>query len=165
MSRTDNDSAQGAPWAGSGPAAAPSRHTRTTGGRTHDGEVQARARVTPEPSPQARLAAVQAAKNPLLEAAQELLRALADVPEVLNKEELEMFHTLLRRGVVTFQAVCTDAQIKHQDIVAASYALCTALDESASSTTWGGGQGGEVGLWAGKHRRWHGACLLGSCAR
>lgn len=104
--------------------------------------------LAPEPSTRERLAAVNAAQNPLLEAAQPLLRALADMPVELGAEGVIVFHRLLEREVATFQSLCSSAQIKHEHVVAASYSLCTALDEAANSTEWGGGQGGEAGVWA-----------------
>ncbi len=107
-------------------------------------------RLVPEPSAQDRLAAVSAAQNPLLEAAQPLLRALADMPAELSHESVDVLQRLLAREVVSFQALCSSAQIKHEHVVAASYALCTALDEAANSTGWGGGKGAEAGVWAGQ---------------
>ena len=105
-------------------------------------------RLIPEPSITARLAAVKAAQNPLLEAAQPLLRALADMPAQLDADSVAVLHRLLEREVTTFQALCNDAKIKHEHVVAASYALCTALDEAANSTAWGGGRNGDAGVWA-----------------
>jgi type VI secretion system protein ImpK len=104
--------------------------------------------LIPEPSITARLAAVKAAQNPLLEAAQTLLRALADMPAQLDADSVAVLHRLLEREVTTFQALCNDAKIKHEHVVAASYALCTALDEAANSTAWGGGRDGDAGVWA-----------------
>jgi len=104
--------------------------------------------LAPEPSTQERLAAVKAAQNPLLEAAQPLLRALADMPAELEPDGVTVFHRLLEREVITFQSLCSNAQIKHEHVVAASYSLCTALDEAANSTEWGGGHNGEAGVWA-----------------
>jgi len=103
-----------------------------------------------ESSTQERLTAVAAAQNPLLEAAQPLLRALADMPAALESDGVALFHQLLEREVAAFQSICTTAQVRHEHVVAASYALCTALDEAANSTPWGGGQGGEAGIWAGQ---------------
>lgn len=105
-------------------------------------------RLIPEPSITARLAAVKAAQNPLLEAAQPLLRALADMPAQLDADSVAVLHRLLEREVTTFQALCSDAKIKHEHVVAASYALCTAIDEAANSTEWGGGRDGDAGVWA-----------------
>lgn len=104
--------------------------------------------LAPEPSTQERLTAVKAAQNPLLEAAQPLLRALADMPAELEPDGVTVFHRLLEREVVTLQSLCSNAQIKHEHVVAASYSLCTALDEAANSTEWGGGHNGEAGVWA-----------------
>ncbi|QSI30833.1 type VI secretion system protein TssL [Variovorax sp. RKNM96] len=106
--------------------------------------------IAPEPPMQVRLAAVTAAKNPLLEAAQPLLRALADMPATLGSEGVTILHRLLEREVASFQSLCSSAQIRHEHVVAASYSLCTALDESANSTEWGGGKNGEAGIWAGQ---------------
>lgn len=103
-----------------------------------------------EPSSQERLAAVVAAHNPLLEAAQPLLRALADMPAQLSEEGVTVFHRLLEREVASFQSICSSALIKHEHAVAASYSLCTALDEAANSTKWGGGEGTDAGIWAGQ---------------
>lgn len=105
-----------------------------------------------------RLAAIAAARNPLLEAAQPLLRALADLPRSLGEEEVEVWHGLLEREVAAFQSICAAARIRHEHALAASYALCTAIDEAANSTAWGGGQAGEAGVWAGLQlaARFHG---------
>ncbi len=95
-----------------------------------------------------RLEAVRSARNPLLEAAQPLLRALADMPQVLPPEEVDALHGLLLREVASFQAVCDNAQIRHDHVVGASYALCTALDERAHSTDWGTTADHGAGAWA-----------------
>ncbi|SCX68205.1 type VI secretion system protein ImpK [Variovorax sp. EL159] len=107
-------------------------------------------RLASEPSVQERLAAITAAQNPLLHAAQPLLRALADMPATLSDAGVQVLHRLLEREVASFQSICSSAQIRHEHVVAASYSLCTALDEAANSTTWGGGKGGEAGIWAGQ---------------
>ena len=107
-------------------------------------------RLVPEASMQARLAKVRAARNPLLEAAQPLLRALADLPSQLTSEEIEKFHRLLSSEVASFQSLCNNAQVRHEHAVGASYALCTAIDEAAHSTGWGGAAGDGAGVWAGR---------------
>lgn len=106
--------------------------------------------LAPEPSLTTRLAAIKSAQNPLLEAAQLLLRALADMPDRLDADGVDVFQRLLEREVATFQSLCNDAQIRHEHAVAASYTLCTALDEAAHRTAWGGGKGVETGVWAGR---------------
>jgi len=101
-----------------------------------------------EPPQDTRLAAVKAAQNPLLEAAQPLLRALCDMPRELAADRVDVLHRLLLREVSSFQMVCSNAQIRNEHVVAGSYALCTAIDEAANRTPWGGGVGGSTGVWA-----------------
>ena len=105
---------------------------------------------TPEHSVKARLEAVKLARNPLLEAAQPLLRALADMPDTLDSEAVDTLHQLLMREISSFQSLCNSAQLRHEHVVGASYALCTAIDESAHSTSWGGAatDGAGAGAWA-----------------
>jgi len=105
-------------------------------------------RVAPGPAAAERLACVKAATNPLLEAAQPLLRALADMDTDLDPTAVGVLRDLLEREIAVFQSLCNDAQIRHEHAVAASYALCTALDEAASSTQWGGAEAGSAGVWA-----------------
>ncbi|MDQ7998139.1 MAG: type VI secretion system protein TssL, long form [Luteibacter sp.] len=114
--------------------------------------------LSPEAAVQNRLLAVIAARNPLLEAAQPLLRALADMPATLGEDGPAVIHRLLEREVASFQSICNSAQIRHEHAVAASYSLCTALDEAANSTAWGGGKDGEAGVWASQQlaARFHG---------
>lgn len=100
------------------------------------------------PAQAQRLAMVMAAANPLLEAAMPLLRLRAELPLELVPHGVLLLNRLLEREVRNFQTLCTGAQIRHEYLVAASYALCTAIDEAATSTKWGGGHGGEVGMWS-----------------
>ena len=114
-------------------------------------DLPAGIQLAAEPSRQERLAGVQAAQNPLLEAAQPLLRALADMPAELDDDQIKVFSLLLEREVITFQSLCNNAQIRHEHVVAASYSLCTAIDEAANSTAWGDARPGEgAGAWAGR---------------
>ena len=78
-----------------------------------------------------------------------LLRLRAELPPELDPRGVLLLNRLLEREVRNFQALCTAARIRHEYLVAASYALCTAIDEAATSTRWGGGNGGEqVGVWS-----------------
>jgi len=98
---------------------------------------------------QSRLEAVRAAEHPLMEAAMPLLRMLSEMPHHLSVHEGHLLRRLLDREVLRLHNLCSDAQIRHEHCVAASYALCTALDEAAASTDWGGGGGkGDVGPWS-----------------
>lgn len=95
---------------------------------------------------------IQSASNPLLEAAKPLLLALAQMPRDLRGNvAIESFRQLLEKEMVTFQKVCQKAGIKREHIITASYCLCTALDEAANSTVWGGSRhANDIGIWASK---------------
>ena len=101
-----------------------------------------------EPPQEPHLAAVKATVNPLLEATQPLIRVLCEMPKELDATQLDVFRRLLTREVTTFQSICTSAQIKHEHMVAASYALTTAIDEAVQRKPWGGGSGAETGGWS-----------------
>ncbi|WP_211455193.1 type VI secretion system protein TssL, long form [Collimonas antrihumi] len=96
-----------------------------------------------------RLACIKSARNPLLEAAQPLLLALAQLPRQVFRrpEQVTVFRKALENEVITFSQLCDEANIKREHSVAASYALCSALDEFANHTSWGGGKGKETGIW------------------
>ncbi len=85
----------------------------------------------------ARLAAVEHAPNPLLEAARPLLRAIADMPAQLELREIDQLHLLLKQETRVFQRLCEQANIRRDHMVDARYCLCTALDEAAMQTEWG----------------------------
>ncbi|CAD6514208.1 type VI secretion system protein TssL, long form [Paraburkholderia sabiae] len=92
----------------------------------------------PPGEPQAiRLHAIEEAKNPLLEAARPLLRALADMPRELDLQAVDQLHLLLKQEVRVFQRVCEQANIRRDHMIGARYCLCTALDDAATQTTWG----------------------------
>ena len=104
------------------------------------------ARLSPQPD---RRVAVLAAPSPLVEAARPLLEALANVPQaLLDADQITALHAELTREIATFQSVCGEARIPEVDIIIASYALCSALDEAACMTAWGGASGEEAGVWA-----------------
>jgi len=71
--------------------------------------------------------------NPLLDASQPLLRALADMPAQLTLRHI------LEQEIKSFDKVCEKANIRRDHVLGASYCLCTALDEAAMQTTWGKG--------------------------
>ncbi|KVO39577.1 hypothetical protein WJ96_20180 [Burkholderia ubonensis] len=91
-----------------------------------------------------RLDAVRAAANPLLEAASPLLRMLADMPAAFDAPEaVAGLRTLLVREVDVFQKLCEKANLPWKHMAVVRYCLCTALDEAANRTRWGGD-----GAWA-----------------
>ncbi|MCY1509179.1 type IV/VI secretion system protein, DotU family [compost metagenome] len=79
------------------------------------------------------------AGNPLLAAAQPLLRALADLPVELQNAGTATgaLKRMLMDELHQFQAVCDRANVRREHVLAARYSLCTALDEAANATYWG----------------------------
>ena len=63
-------------------------------------------------------------------------------------DQIAVFHKLLGREFISFPGQCKKANIKREHVVAASYALCSALDELANHTDWGGGKDGGAGVWS-----------------
>lgn len=95
---------------------------------------------------------VKAAKNPLLEASKPLIYMLADIRKTnfTTSLEIESFRRLLDKEVITHKILCDRADVLREHTATASYCLCVALDEAASSTGWGGSQGElDPGVWAG----------------
>lgn len=97
------------------------------------------------PDSKLRLAEISAAINPLLAAARPLLCALAEMPNKLEAAFVEPYRTLLVREVQLYQALCDQANLRREHVLAVRYCLCTALDEAANNTSWG-----RHGVWAGK---------------
>jgi len=103
---------------------------------------------TPE-TPEQSVARILRAPNPLLEAAQPLLRALAEMPdklpggnggkedEALASENAVALRVLLTNELQRFQQFCERASIRREHILGAHYLLCTALDEAAHRKAWG----------------------------
>ncbi|WGS45880.1 type VI secretion system protein TssL, long form [Burkholderia sp. JSH-S8] len=88
---------------------------------------------------QVRQQRMQAAQNPLLEAAGPLLRMLADMPASLESQPaVDGLRALLMREVIAFQKLCDKENLPWKHMAAARYCLCTALDEAANRTQWGG---------------------------
>lgn len=85
------------------------------------------------------LSVVLAADNPLLEAAGPLLRALAELPDLVglnNHEDVESLREVLIRDMRQFQQISERAGFRREHTVAARYCLCTALDEAANRMPW-----------------------------
>lgn len=80
---------------------------------------------------QVRLDAVLRHRNPLLEASRVLLRALADMPELIRVGHDEALRNLLMDEVRTFERLCERANIRVEHTIGARYGLCAALDEVA----------------------------------
>ena len=110
--------------------------------------------LPPGPNHDERLAAVQAAieagRNPLMEAARPLLRALAEMPDDVSDVGAGVMHALLTTEMVSFTRLCEQANIRRDHMLATRYALCTALDESVNLKPWAGGVGQSTGMWSTK---------------
>lgn len=94
---------------------------------------QVLARQSPQPD---RLVAVRAAASPLFEAAGSLLDALPALARRQGLLDTALANTLHRRlvgEVASFQSICQDAQLRYEDTVIASYALCTATAHRCGS--------------------------------
>ncbi|MBB5466894.1 type VI secretion system protein ImpK [Paraburkholderia sp. Clong3] len=125
------------------PSAVPAGRPTTAGVANQEPVVDAAAFDPPE-QVQTRLERMKAARNPLCEAAQPLLRMLADMPASLDSlAAVASLRSLLVREVAAFQKVCDKASLPWKHVAAVRYALCTALDEAANRTRWGSG-----GIWA-----------------
>jgi type VI secretion system protein ImpK len=107
-----------------------------------------------------RLEKIKAAQNPLLEAAKPLLLSIAQTPKELpDLASIEAWYELLDHEVNLFTQLCNKANIRREHVVTASFCLCTALDEAANSTLWGGSaKVGQAGVWSAQQlaSRFHG---------
>jgi type VI secretion system protein ImpK len=125
------------------PSAFPAGLAATAGVANQEPVVDVAAFDPPEEM-QARLERMKTARNPLREAAQPLLRMLADMPASLDSlAAVASLRSLQVREVAAFQKVCDKANLPWKHVAAVRYALCTALDEASSRTRWGAG-----GVWA-----------------
>lgn len=81
--------------------------------------------------------------NPLVRAANPLLDLVPALRHMAAHADIEALRLQLIAAIKQFEAAAKAAQLPHDAIAAARYALCTLLDETISSTPWGGG-----GAWA-----------------
>jgi len=81
--------------------------------------------------------------NPLVRAANPLLDLVPPLRRMASHPDVETLRMQLIQAIKNFEASAKAAQVQHDQIAAARYALCTLLDETISSTPWGGG-----GVWA-----------------
>jgi type VI secretion system protein ImpK len=81
--------------------------------------------------------------NPLVRAANPLLDLVMPLRAMASHPDVESLRLQLVQAVKAFEADARAAHVEHDQIAAARYSLCTLLDETISSTPWGGG-----GVWA-----------------
>ncbi|MCT4703382.1 type VI secretion system protein TssL, long form [Enterobacteriaceae bacterium H20N1] len=95
-------------------------------------------RLLQSESVQQRMLKVLAAENPLLEAAQPLLRALSDMPEqIVDIAHVEILKNTLKSQINLFSVVCDEVNIPWKKMAIVRYCICTALDEAAHTAPWG----------------------------
>ena len=86
-----------------------------------------------------RVTAAETAHNPLLDAAQVLLQALADTPAQLDGDAIGFRRKWLAHEVRLFEKLCEEIHVRPDHVQNARYCLCAALDEAAMQTGWGNG--------------------------
>lgn len=81
--------------------------------------------------------------NPLVAAANPLLDLVVPLRVMASHANIEALRQQLAAAIRKFESDARDARIDPEHIAAARYALCTFLDETISSTPWGGS-----GVWS-----------------
>lgn len=76
--------------------------------------------------------------NPLVRAANPLLALIVPLRHMAMHSNLEDLRQQLIAAIKHFEAEARAAQVDMEAVAAARYALCTFLDETISSTPWGG---------------------------
>jgi type VI secretion system protein ImpK len=97
----------------------------------------------PRPVPTGAPAQHGAGLNPLVRAANPLLGLVPPLRRMASHPDVEALRMQLIQAIKSFEASAKTTHVEHDQIAAARYALCTLLDETISSTPWGGG-----GVWA-----------------
>ncbi len=99
----------------------------------------------PAPAPQANLTPPARGKglNPLVAAANPLLELVMPLRGMATHPNVEQLRQQLVGAVKTFEQQAKAALVPNDAIAVARFSLCTFLDETISSTPWGGG-----GVWA-----------------
>jgi type VI secretion system protein ImpK len=83
--------------------------------------------------------------SPLLQAASPLLRAAPRIRAMAQHPNPAALRAALAEAVRQFETDARAAGVSNEHVVAGRYALCTLIDEFASSTPWGGS-----GAWSGQ---------------
>jgi len=88
--------------------------------------------------------AIPAGMNPLIAAANPLLNIVLQLRATLQHPDPSDLRDYIAQNIKIFETRARTAGVASEKIIAARYALCTLLDETAASTPWGSG------IWA-KH--------------
>lgn len=108
---------------------------------------EARSPVQPAPGPASSTAVVELygrGLNPLVHAANPLLSLIAPLRATTDWTRLDDLREQLVYAIRNFESDLRARRVDAELIAASRYVLCTFLDETISSTPWGGG------AWAGK---------------
>ena len=112
----------------------------TPGGRRSGGQASAQPGPGPRPNAQEATALIHSGTglNPLVRAANPLLALIVPLRYMVSHTNLEELRVQLTNAIKVFEAEARAGQVDTDAIAAARYALCTFLDETISSTPWGG---------------------------
>ena len=86
---------------------------------------------------------IQSGSNPLALAANPLLNLIPQIRVMAQHPDPGQLRNYLVEQVQLFERRAREAMVPHETVIGARYALCTALDETAAKTPWGGG-----GAWS-----------------
>ena len=112
----------------------------TPGGRRGGAQASAPTPQGPRPNAQEATALIQSGSglNPLVRAANPLLALIVPLRYMVSHSNQEDLRVQLTNAIKLFESEARAAQVDTDAISAARYALCTFLDETISSTPWGG---------------------------
>lgn len=84
---------------------------------------------------QQRVREIKAAENPILEAAQPILRAISELPANMGiYEYTNMLGQFMRKEIELFTIACDEADLPWKKVAIVRYCLCTAFDEMANTS-------------------------------
>jgi len=113
----------------------------TPGGRLAPGPPRAAAVEMAEPAADAR--AAPSGINPLVTAANPLLNVIPQLRGSISHPNSNGLRDRLAQGVREFEARARASGFTTETVIAARYAICTLIDETAANTPWGAS-----GAWA-----------------
>lgn len=86
---------------------------------------------------------IQSGSNPLAVAANPLLNIIPQIRVMPHHPDPAQLRNYLVEQIQLFERRAREALVQPETVIGARYALCTALDETAAKTPWGGG-----GAWS-----------------
>ena len=107
------------------------------------GASQSLSAVLAGPTLASDLPEIQSGANPLAVAANPQLNLIPQIRVMVQHPDPGQLRDYLVEQVQLFEQRARDALVPQETVIGARYALCTALDETAAKTPWGGG-----GAWS-----------------